>query len=197
MFRAGDFDAKGQDVDEQGQGERHGQSIHAFPPGGRTDKKFAAADRGDRSFGCRPASPYPLRAGSARLLHRLAVPIRTTFSHADRLATIVADGILFSADISQAVQLIDDHGARAYAKLVDIRRVTLCVAPAGDETVAGLAAWRAAAGRSGAIAVVVGHNRVLEGIAQGFADEGSERQPIRIFRDEPSAHAWLETAARR
>ena len=57
--------------------------------------------------------------------------IRTMFSHADRLVTVVVEGDLFPAQITELLQLIDRHDARAYAKLVDIRRLRSCVEPDG------------------------------------------------------------------
>lgn len=121
------------------------------------------------------------------------MPVRTMFSHTEHLVTVAAEGIIFSADIAQLLQHVEDHGARSYAQLIDIRRVTLCVVPAGEETLAALATRRLLESTAGAIAVVFGNSRLLEELASGFAETVAERRPVKVFRDEPSALAWLET----
>jgi hypothetical protein len=120
------------------------------------------------------------------------MPIRTIFSHARRWVTVVAEGDLFPADISELLRLIDRHGARSYVKLVDIRRVRSYTRPEGERTLATLVAQRARAGAVGSIAFVTGNNRPCEDAAQADAAAQIEGRPMRAFHEEPSACAWLE-----
>lgn len=120
------------------------------------------------------------------------MPIRTIFSHTHRWITIVAEGDLFPADISELVRTIDSHGARSYAKLIDIRRVRSYIRPEGGRTLAELVTERARSGAVGGVAFVTGNNRPCEEAAQALAAAAAAARPMQVFHEEPSACAWLE-----
>lgn len=117
------------------------------------------------------------------------MPVRVTFSHAERLATVVAEGDIFPDDIQRHLELVDRDNTRAYATLLDLRRMRSRVSPQVGMLTA-LMTKRAQESEIGPIAIVIGSNRAFEEAAHRFATAGIGC-PIKVFTDEPAAHAWL------
>jgi hypothetical protein len=118
------------------------------------------------------------------------MPVRVTFSHTERLATVVAEGDIFPDDIQRHLELVDRDNTRAYATLLDLRRMRSRISPRLG-ILTELIAERAQESEVGPIAIVIGDNKPFEEAARRFATAGI-RCPIKVFTDEPSAHAWLD-----
>lgn len=118
------------------------------------------------------------------------MPVRVTFSHADRLVTVVAEGDIFPDDIHQHLSMVDRNDTRAYATLLDLRRMKSRISPR-EGMLTALMTERARQGAVGPVAIVIGNNRAFEAAARSFAaaDTGVAMD---VFADEPAAHAWLE-----
>ena len=118
------------------------------------------------------------------------MPVRVTFSHAERLATVVAEGDIFPDDIQRHLELVDRDNTRAYATLLDLRRMRSRISPQVGLLTA-LMTKRAQESEIGPIAIVIGNNKAFEEAAHRFATAGIDC-PMKVFTDEPSAHAWLD-----
>ena len=118
------------------------------------------------------------------------MPVRVTFSHTERLATVVAEGDIFPDDIQRHLELVDRDNTRAYATLLDLRRMRSRISPRLG-ILTELMAQRAQESEVGPIAIVIGDNKPFEEAAHRFATAGI-RCPMKVFTDEPSAHAWLD-----
>lgn len=118
------------------------------------------------------------------------MPVRVTFSHTERLATVVAEGDIFPDDIQRHLELVDRDNTRAYATLLDLRRMRSRISPRLG-ILTELMAQRAQESEVGPIAIVIGDNKPFEEAANRFATAGI-RCPMKVFTDEPSAHAWLD-----
>jgi hypothetical protein len=119
------------------------------------------------------------------------MPVRVTFSHVERLATVVAEGDIFPDDIQRHLELVDRDNTRAYATLLDLRRMRSRISPQ-EGMLTALMTKRAQESEVGPIAIVIGSNKAFEEAAHRFATAGIGC-PMKVFTDEPSAHAWLNT----
>jgi hypothetical protein len=120
------------------------------------------------------------------------MPITWTISHAERMVTMKADGLITLKEAEDYLDALVVDDAMPYRKLVDC--TTMEVTASDDEMMLLGARMRAyvATLEGGPLAFVVTKPDVLDYTRRYINLAGGATRPVKIFDNEPAARRWLE-----